>query len=94
MYNSGASASIFQVGHVNYENASQRTAGEARGACGARLPVIQASCPSWEIAAPPRWLAQLTGAWCKHILLWRLVISQKGNQIELHKTETLGFDSC
>lgn len=29
MYNSGASASIFQVVHVNYEKASQRPVGRA-----------------------------------------------------------------
>lgn len=62
MYNSGASASIFQVEHVNYENA-QRSVMRASKSMRDTAVCHPAFCPSWEIAAaPPGWLV----SWLEH----------------------------
>lgn len=63
MYNSGASASIFQVEHVNYENASQRLGVRASKSMRGTAVCHPAFRPSWEIAAaPPGWLV----SWPEH----------------------------
>lgn len=63
MYNSGASASIYQVEHVNYENASQRLGVRALKSMRGTAVCHPAFRPSWEIAAaPPGWLV----SWPEH----------------------------
>lgn len=63
MYNSGVSASMFQVEHVNYENASQRSAMRAWKSMRGTAVCHPAFRPSWEIAAAPcGWLV----TWLEH----------------------------
>lgn len=71
MYNSGASASIFHVEHVNYNNAPQRPAGEPPGAC-ATLPSVCGVPPIPGKRRSSALAGQLAGAWCERILLRRL----------------------
>lgn len=62
MYNSGASASIFQVEHVNYENASERSV--VRGSRSMRRTVV--GHPSLLLVLENSCSSQLASQWLAH----------------------------